>query len=54
MSEAGPVDHGTVGDDTGTVSFFVEEFSIESFDASSCCFESTFDSFDVDRSSGSD
>ena len=50
MSEAGPVDHGTVG--TGTVSFFMEVFSIESFDV--CCFESTFDSFDIDRSSGSD
>ena len=54
MSGTGPVGHGPVGADTGTVSFFIEEFSIESFDASSCCFESTFDSFDVDRSSGSD
>ena len=45
MSGTGPVDHGTVGDHWD--SFFVEEVSIESFDASICC-------FDVDRSSGSD
>ena len=54
MCGAGPVDHGTVGADTGSVPFFIDGFSIESFDASDCCFESTFDSFDVDRSSGSD